>query len=85
MFKRIFNKKIVYISRGDTINYIDCKNKINKFKRNILNKKYIKQELIESDYLLSNVNGYSLDKEQRIAVITDECANLIVAGAGNGR
>ena len=85
MFKRIFNKKIVYISRGDTINYIDCKNKINKFKRNILNKKYIKQELIESDYLLSNVNGYSLDKEQRIAVITDECANLIVAGAGSGK
>lgn len=26
-----------------------------------------------------------MDKEQRIAVITDECANLIVAGAGSGK
>ena len=34
---------------------------------------------------MSNINGYSLDKEQRIAVITDECANLIVAGAGSGK
>ena len=41
--------------------------------------------MIESDFLLSNINGYSLDKEQRIAVITDECANLIVAGAGSGK
>lgn len=61
------------------------KSKYNRFKINRLNKKYIKQELIDSDYLLSNINGYSLDKEQRIAVITDECANLIVAGAGSGK
>ena len=58
---------------------------MNRIKINRLNKKYIKQELIDSDYILSNINGYSLDKEQRIAVITDECANLIVAGAGSGK
>lgn len=58
---------------------------MNKIKRNLLNKRYIKKELVDSDYLLSNINGYSLDKEQRIAVITDECANLIVAGAGSGK
>jgi len=58
---------------------------MNRIKINRLNKKYIKKELIDSDYLLSNINGYSLDKEQRIAVITDECASLIVAGAGSGK
>lgn len=69
------------------INYIDntYKNKYGRIKINRLNKKYIKRELMESDYILSNINGYSLDKEQRIAVITDECANLIVAGAGSGK
>jgi DNA helicase-4 len=41
--------------------------------------------LVDSDYILSNINGYSLDKEQRIAVITDECASVIVAGAGSGK
>ena len=58
---------------------------MNRIKINRLNKKYIKKELIDSDYLLSNINGYCLDKEQRIAVITDECASLIVAGAGSGK
>ena len=67
--------------------YIDNtqKNKYGRIKINIINKKYIKKELKMSDYILSNINGYSLDKEQRIAVITDECANLIVAGAGSGK
>ena len=59
--------------------------KLGRIKINRLNKKYIQKELKESDYLLSNINGYSLDKEQRIAIITDECANLIVAGAGSGK
>ena len=58
---------------------------MSRIKINRLNKKYIKKELVDSDYLLSNINGYSLDKEQRIAVITDECASLIVAGAGSGK
>ncbi len=69
------------------IDYI-CHNLENKHCRlisNILNKKYIKEELIFSNNLLSNINGYSLDKEQRIAIITDENANLIIAGAGSGK
>ena len=68
------------------MDYIDNSyKKIGRIKINRLNKKYIKKELKESDYILSNINGYSLDKEQRIAVITDECANLIIAGAGSGK
>ena len=73
------------ISRGGRNIYIDATHKINKIKRNILNRKYLKKELINSDYILSNVNGYSLDYEQRKAIITDECANLIIAGAGSGK
>jgi len=68
------------------MNYIDnSQRKLGRIKINRLNKKYIKKELKECNYLLSNINGYSLDKEQRIAVITDEKANLIVAGAGSGK
>jgi len=65
--------------------YLDYKSKVGKIKRNVLNRKFIKQELIDSEDILSNINGFALDKEQRIAVITDECANLIVAGAGSGK
>ena len=67
-----------------SINYIG-KFKINKIKQIILNKKYIKKELRESDDILSNINGYSLDKEQRLAVVTDCESSLIVAGAGSGK
>lgn len=69
------------------LEYIDnsFKKKYGRLKINRLNKKYIREELIDSDYILSNINGYSLDKEQRIAVITDECSSLIVAGAGSGK
>ena len=69
------------------IDYIDFRDqkKYGRIKTNLLNKKYIKKELIESNYILSNINGYSLDKEQRLAIITDECANLIIAGAGSGK
>ena len=73
--------------RGDIMDYLDNTNinKYNRIKINRLNKQYIKEELKLSDSILSDINGYSLDKEQRIAVITDECANLIVAGAGSGK
>lgn len=75
---------MIYI--GGIMNYIDnTQRKLGRIRINRLNKKYIKNELKISDNILSNINGYSLDKEQRIAVITDECANLIVAGAGSGK
>lgn len=72
---------------GDNINYIDNneRKRYGRIRTIILNKKYVKKELNDSYDILSDVNGYSLDEEQRIAVITDECSNLIVAGAGSGK
>lgn len=67
--------------------YLDntYKSKYSRIKINRLNKIFIKKELYNTDNLLSNVNGYSLDLEQRKAVITDETSTLIVAGAGSGK
>ena len=48
-------------------------------------KNNLKIELKESDYLLSNINGYSLDIQQRKAVVCNDNASLIIAGAGSGK
>jgi len=49
------------------------------------NDNFIKKELEDCDWLFSNVEGHSLDIQQRRAVITDEINNLIIAGAGSGK
>ena len=61
--------------------YLDHNSK-EKFK-SIKNKLFIKNEI--KNKLFSNINGYSLDKEQRTAIVTDEINTLIVAGAGSGK
>lgn len=72
-----------YISKKDISN-----NKVSFIKRlkiYFLNKIYLKKEEILSLKILNNVNGYSLDKEQRKAVLLDEDSLLVVAGAGSGK
>ena len=54
------------------------------------NEKYIKDSLIKyKDYFDNMYKGIDdnilLDEEQRIAILTDEDYNLIVAGAGSGK
>lgn len=36
-------------------------------------------------YILNNINGYQLDKEQKEAVIIDDDNELLIAGAGSGK
>lgn len=49
------------------------------------NNKIINKLIKDTDILLSNVNGYSLDYNQRLSILSDEAAALIVAGAGSGK
>lgn len=60
-------------------------NKENLFEK--YNKKYVKKVLEKESIrsLLSNIDGKSLDLQQREAVIVDEESTLIVAGAGSGK
>jgi len=49
------------------------------------NKLFLEEEGEKYNELLSNINGRSLDKEQRIAVLQEEDSSLIIAGAGSGK
>lgn len=49
------------------------------------NNKYIKQELELHKTLFDNIDGRSLDDNQRTAVVDDSPRQLVVAGAGSGK
>jgi DNA helicase-4 len=68
--------------------------KINSFKYtyeiiesilNSHNENFIDSEMKNTDSLLSDVEGKSLDTQQRKAVIIDEDNQLVIAGAGSGK
>ncbi len=46
---------------------------------------YIKNELQNYDNLLNNIDGKSLDLQQKMAVLSEETNNLVIAGAGSGK
>jgi len=50
-----------------------------------LNELFIKETLEKHKELFDNTDGKSLDKQQRMAIVTDELHNLIIAGAGSGK
>lgn len=46
---------------------------------------YFKNQLETYDDLLNNIDGKSLDLQQKMAVLSDEINNLVIAGAGSGK
>lgn len=49
------------------------------------NEKYVQNELVEHKDFLDNIEGKSLDKNQRLAVVRNEHNSQIIAGAGCGK
>ncbi|MTI71103.1 MAG: hypothetical protein FH751_12710 [Firmicutes bacterium] len=49
------------------------------------NEEYVQNELNKNSDLFDNIDGKSLDKQQRRAIVVDEMNNLILAGAGSGK
>ncbi|MCQ2588104.1 MAG: UvrD-helicase domain-containing protein [Treponema sp.] len=46
---------------------------------------FLQKEMQENDSLLSNIDGKSLDEQQRRVVVSDEDRTLVLAGAGSGK
>jgi DNA helicase-4 len=53
--------------------------------RSEYNQKLILEELQTYHNFFSNIEGRTLDLQQRTAIITDEDNNLVIAGAGSGK
>jgi DNA helicase-4 len=49
------------------------------------NQKFIQDELQTYHNFFSNIEGRTLDLQQRTAIISDEDNNLVIAGAGSGK
>lgn len=84
-------KNLLY-EHKELISKIDFKLKVYYNFNNFLNlQEFIKKhnnEFIElnlSNILFDDINGKSLDKEQRKSILTDELSTLVVAGAGSGK
>ena len=71
---------MVYISKKE----INDK-KLNKLKVKINNSFFIKKELKKTKKFFDNINGYSLDNNQRKAILTNEDNILLLAPAGSGK
>lgn len=52
---------------------------------NLANHNFIQSEIEQTRTLLNSVEGYSLDEQQRNAVVVNEDNQIVVAGAGSGK
>lgn len=98
LWKQLFNDIDQTYINNDNVIFSELpselKNKFQKFIKNkadlsniVLkyNKEFIKNELDTHSDFFSNIDGKSLDRQQREAIVIDEDNCLIVAGAGSGK
>lgn len=83
-FKKDYGK---YISPKDEKLFEKFLNKTKTFEKDIkkANELYINRELKNNSNLFNNLNGKSLDNQQRDAIVIDEDAVRVIAGAGSGK
>ncbi len=82
---RYFLGKSRYYSREQNVErfndiYENFKEYIDDYNQN-----YVNETIEKYQEFFDNIEGKSLDKQQREAVVTDEYSNLVVAGAGSGK
>lgn len=80
--KKCIDEKNELLNKQERIFYNIDYLKSNDFIKN-LNKEFVKSHI--NDDIFNNINGKSLDKEQRISVLVDSKSNLTIAGAGSGK
>ena len=89
LYHNIKSKKFKYLKKLET-----PLKEINSFKNiyeNLIpiiesrNNAFIKKELKNTNELLSDIEGKSLDTQQREAILIDEDNQLVIAGAGSGK
>ena len=76
-----------YISSEDEKFFEKFYNKPETFETDIkqANERYINQELKDNSDLFDDLDGKSLDSQQREAIVVDEDAVKVIAGAGSGK
>ena len=70
--------------KTDFKDFLDVYNDVDSIIKN-RNEKYVENELKEHKDFLDNIDGKSLDENQRLAVVRNEYNSQIIAGAGCGK